>query len=117
MESKIGWDRIATAHIPTHLAYPDDRLTNYGAMADTLNATGRPKTSERITITDFGVKRANPSPLVVEEVDILLEEYLSPRKLVSNSQLALMSLSVNAYARLNLAPVESSYRYGRPDES
>lgn len=43
-------------------------------------ATARPKTS--VTITDLGVKRANPKPRVCEEVELLLEEYLSPRKLV-----------------------------------
>jgi hypothetical protein len=48
----------------------------------TPTAAGRPRTSEKITITDFRIKRANPTPQVCEEVDILLEEYLSPRKLV-----------------------------------
>ena len=36
-----------------------------------------------VHITEQRELRVNPEPLVTEEADILLEEYLSPRKLVS----------------------------------
>ena len=37
-----------------------------------------------VHITEFGDIRVNPQPIVQEEdTDVLLEEYLSPRKLVS----------------------------------
>ena len=45
------------------------------------SASGRPGTS--VKITEYGVKRANPDPTTfTTDVNLLLEEYLSPRKLV-----------------------------------
>ena len=40
-----------------------------------------------VHITEFGDVRVNPQPIVQdeEETDVLLEEYLSPRKLVSSA--------------------------------
>ena len=35
-----------------------------------------------VQITEYTDSRVNPDPIVVEESDVLLEEYLSPRKLV-----------------------------------
>ena len=36
-----------------------------------------------VQITEFAESRVNPTPLLLEESDILLEQYLSPGKLVS----------------------------------
>ncbi len=38
--------------------------------------------SQAIKITEYGVKRVNPEPVPAGGADLLLEEYLSPRKLV-----------------------------------
>lgn len=35
-----------------------------------------------VQITEFKDSRVNPEPVVIEETDILLEQFLSPRKLV-----------------------------------
>jgi len=35
-----------------------------------------------VQITEFKDSRVNPEPVVLEETDILLEQFLSPRKLV-----------------------------------
>lgn len=35
-----------------------------------------------VQITEFAESRVNPTPLLLEETDILLEQYLSPTKLV-----------------------------------
>ena len=36
-----------------------------------------------VKITEFKGSRVNPEPVTIEESEILLEDYLSPRKLVS----------------------------------
>lgn len=36
-----------------------------------------------VQITEFPEGRVNPEPVVMEESDLLLEDFLSPRKLVS----------------------------------
>lgn len=38
-----------------------------------------------VKITEFTENRVNPDPIVIEDSDIFLEEFLSPRKLVSLS--------------------------------
>ena len=45
----------------------------------------RPKSAlaRGVQITEFKENKVNPEPVVVEETDVLLEDYLSPRKLVS----------------------------------
>ena len=45
-----------------------------------------------IKITEFSGSRVNPEPVTFEESDILLEEYLSPRRLVSCKLYIRMSL-------------------------
>ena len=37
-----------------------------------------------VQITEFKDGCVNPEPIVLEETDILMEQFLSPRKLVSN---------------------------------
>lgn len=55
------------------------------------SASGRPGTS--VKITEYGVKRANPDPTTfTADVNLLLEEYLSPRKLVCLLAIAWLSL-------------------------
>ena len=36
-----------------------------------------------VQITEFKESHVNPEPIVLEETDLLMEQYLSPRKLVS----------------------------------
>ena len=36
-----------------------------------------------VQITEFNESQVNPEPVVIEETDLLMEQYLSPRKLVS----------------------------------
>ena len=38
-----------------------------------------------VQITEFNESQVNPEPIVIEETDLLMEQYLSPRKLVSFS--------------------------------
>lgn len=38
--------------------------------------------SRGVQITEFKDGRVNPEPIVLEETDVLLEQFLSPRKLV-----------------------------------
>ena len=35
-----------------------------------------------VQITEFNESQVNPEPVVIEETDLLMEQYLSPRKLV-----------------------------------
>ena len=35
-----------------------------------------------VQITEFKESQVNPEPIVLEETDLLMEQYLSPRKLV-----------------------------------
>lgn len=37
-----------------------------------------------VNITEYNNNRVNPDPIIIEDSDLLLEEYLSPRKLVSS---------------------------------
>ena len=48
-----------------------------------------------IKITEFSGSRVNPEPVTFEESDILLEEYLSPRRLVSYKLYIRVSLLCN----------------------
>ena len=46
--------------------------------------TDRPSSAlaRGVQITDYSETKVNPDPIMLEESEVLLEEYLSPRKLV-----------------------------------
>jgi len=43
---------------------------------------GRPSSSAGVHVTDIPAGKSNPSPVAVDETELLIEEFLSPRKLV-----------------------------------
>ena len=47
-----------------------------------------------VQITEFKDSQVNPEPIVLEETDLLMEQYLSPRKLVSISGVESSVLSI-----------------------
>ncbi len=47
-----------------------------------------------VIITEYRDARVNPEPILMDEADMLLEEYLSPRKLVSLITLAQANLYI-----------------------
>ena len=65
-----------------HLFFSLERHLHMSVMEPNLP---RPESAlaRGIKITEFSGARVNPEPVTFEESDILLEEYLSPRRLVS----------------------------------
>ena len=53
-------------------------------MADRArSATGDRPSTAGVHVTNIPQGKVNPAPVAVDETEILIEEYLSPRKLVS----------------------------------
>ena len=46
-----------------------------------------------VQITEFKDARVNPEPIVLEETDLLLEQFLSPRKLVGTHWLTYYNIA------------------------
>ena len=55
-----------------------------GGGSGTHSMTDRPSSAlaRGVQITDYSETKVNPDPIMLEESEVLLEEYLSPRKLV-----------------------------------
>lgn len=57
-------------------------------IEDVMSDRARPGTGDRpstagVHVTDIPQGKINPAPVAIDETEILIEEYLSPRKLVS----------------------------------
>ena len=52
-------------------------------MSSSLDGRPASALARGVQITEFSESRVNPEPIVLEDSDLLLEQYLSPGKLVS----------------------------------
>ena len=60
----------------------DDEQDSYSGSRPGSSARPVSALARGVQITEFAESRVNPTPLLLEESDILLEQYLSPGKLV-----------------------------------